>query len=170
MMSYCHDVSYVTCCVPGKRASEGERREAMRNAQGFIKAKGLKPGTAITRSGQGCYQSSILFYLLLPQSDRWWGACRVQDSLQEVEGPWGDNIPQVRLLLTMNLTLILTRGWGRHLAALGSAHYNVYFAPRNFPYFLNWILKTALLNIFWICSQATSDQTKTQKFLHNLYR
>ena len=24
--------------------------EAMRNAQGFIKAKGLKPGTAITRS------------------------------------------------------------------------------------------------------------------------
>ena len=33
----------------GKRASEGERREAMRNAQGFIKAKGLKPGTPITR-------------------------------------------------------------------------------------------------------------------------
>jgi len=33
----------------GKRASEGERREAMRNAQGFIKAKGLKPGTNITR-------------------------------------------------------------------------------------------------------------------------
>jgi len=33
----------------GKRASEGERREAMRNAQGFIKAKGLKPGTNVTR-------------------------------------------------------------------------------------------------------------------------
>ena len=33
----------------GKRASEGERREAMRNAQGFIKAKNLKPGTPITR-------------------------------------------------------------------------------------------------------------------------
>ena len=34
---------------PGKRASEGERREAMRNAQGFIKAKGLRPGTNVTR-------------------------------------------------------------------------------------------------------------------------
>jgi len=33
----------------GKRASQGERREAMRNAQGFIKAKQLKPGTNITR-------------------------------------------------------------------------------------------------------------------------
>merc|ERR1711970_1225214 len=33
----------------GKRASEGERREAMRNAGGFIKAKGLKPETNITR-------------------------------------------------------------------------------------------------------------------------
>jgi len=33
----------------GKKASEGERREAMRNAQGFIKAKGLKPETHITR-------------------------------------------------------------------------------------------------------------------------
>lgn len=33
----------------GKRASEGERREAMRNAQGFIKAKNLKPGTPVTR-------------------------------------------------------------------------------------------------------------------------
>merc|ERR1719244_349516 len=31
------------------KASEGERREAMRNAQGFIKAKGLKPETNITR-------------------------------------------------------------------------------------------------------------------------
>ena len=33
----------------GKRASEGERREAMRNAQGFIKAKQLKPDTPVTR-------------------------------------------------------------------------------------------------------------------------
>ena len=33
----------------GKRASEGERREAMRNAQGFIKAKNLKSGTPVTR-------------------------------------------------------------------------------------------------------------------------
>ena len=33
----------------GKRASEGERREAMRNAQGFIKAKSLKSGTPVTR-------------------------------------------------------------------------------------------------------------------------
>jgi len=33
----------------GKRASQGERREAMRNAQGFIKAKQLKPGTNVTR-------------------------------------------------------------------------------------------------------------------------
>jgi hypothetical protein len=33
----------------GKRASEGERREAMRNAQGFIKAKNLKAGTPVTR-------------------------------------------------------------------------------------------------------------------------
>ena len=33
----------------GRRASEGERREAMRNAQGFIKAKNLKSGTPITR-------------------------------------------------------------------------------------------------------------------------
>jgi len=33
----------------GKKASEGERREAMRNAAGFIKAKGLKPETPITR-------------------------------------------------------------------------------------------------------------------------
>ena len=48
--SVLHEVIYVTSCVAGKRASEGERREAMRNAQVFIKAKGLKPGTAITRS------------------------------------------------------------------------------------------------------------------------
>ena len=33
----------------GKRASQGERREAMRNAQGFIKAKQLKPDTPVTR-------------------------------------------------------------------------------------------------------------------------
>jgi hypothetical protein len=33
----------------GKRASEGERREAMRNAQGFIKAKNYKAGTPVTR-------------------------------------------------------------------------------------------------------------------------
>ena len=33
----------------GKRASVGERREAMRNAQGFIKAKNLKAGTPVTR-------------------------------------------------------------------------------------------------------------------------
>jgi len=33
----------------GKKASQGERREAMRNAQGFIKAKQLKPGTNVTR-------------------------------------------------------------------------------------------------------------------------
>lgn len=33
----------------GKRASEGERREAMRNAQGFIKAKNLKASTPVTR-------------------------------------------------------------------------------------------------------------------------
>ena len=33
----------------GKRASQGERREAMRNAQGFIKAKQYKPDTPVTR-------------------------------------------------------------------------------------------------------------------------
>ena len=33
----------------GKRASLGERREAMRNAQGFIKAKQYKPDTPVTR-------------------------------------------------------------------------------------------------------------------------
>ena len=33
----------------GKRASLGERREAMRNAQGFIKAKQLRPDTPVTR-------------------------------------------------------------------------------------------------------------------------
>ena len=33
----------------GKNASEEERREAMRNAQGFIKARNLKTGTPVTR-------------------------------------------------------------------------------------------------------------------------
>ena len=33
----------------GKRASQGERREAMRNAQGFIKAKQYRPDTPVTR-------------------------------------------------------------------------------------------------------------------------
>ena len=33
----------------GKRASQGERREAMRNGQGFIKAKQYKPDTPVTR-------------------------------------------------------------------------------------------------------------------------
>ena len=37
----------------GKRASELERREAMRNAQGFIKAKGLNSGTTVTRVVDG---------------------------------------------------------------------------------------------------------------------
>ena len=33
----------------GKRASQGERREAMRNGQGFIKAKQYRPDTPVTR-------------------------------------------------------------------------------------------------------------------------
>ena len=41
--------SFGICVWSGQRASQGERREAMRNGQGFIKAKQYKPDTPVTR-------------------------------------------------------------------------------------------------------------------------